>query len=120
MRLYILFHHVFLCLCIQAFALFHHILHVYVSTFFCTISPCIFNRARYVSILECYFTMHFVCLCIHVFTLFHHILLCLCVQVTYTISPYDYVFMCPCFCTISPYILIIYVMYPYYLHYFTT
>ena len=91
--LFTLFHHIFyVCLCVQAF-----------------------YSVSYVSEL---------------FTLFHHTLLyvmcpsflsCfLCVRTFYSISPYYYVFMYPCFCTISPYILIIYVMYPNYSHYFTT
>ena len=83
-----------------------------------TISPCFFvfmfpsfrsisPLHVYVSMLLFYFTIfyyvyvskllalfhHDVCLCFHVFTLFHHILLCLCVQVTYTISPYWYVYV---------------------------
>ena len=111
----------FCFLCVRTFySISSYLLCMFMCPHLCTISPCIFSRAR---------------LCVHTYMLFHHtsvyvyvsmislyftILLCLCIQVTDTISPYYYVFMFPCFCTISPYILIIYVMYPNYSHYFTT
>ena len=127
-----LFHHTFVCLCIQgtctispycvylcihAFALFHHIsmfmypsylhyftilLYVYVSTFMYYFTVHI-NRARYVSILICYFTIHLKYVYVSMFLLYFTIFLCLCIQATYTISPYYYVFMYPCFHSISPY-----------------
>ena len=102
MRMYILFHHVFV-LCIQAFYPVS-----YVSELFTLFHHCSYI---YVSMLLLYFT----------------ILLCLCIQVTCTISlycmlcvqafyPVSYVselftlfpilfciFMCPCFYSISPY-----------------
>ena len=119
------------------------IMYVYVSAFVYYFTVHI-NRARYVSILICYFTIHY-CMFMYpcflsispycyvyvskVLTLFHHtivyyvsklfilFLMCQDFLLCFTIR---YVFMYPCFCSISPYILIIYVMYPNYSHYFTT
>jgi hypothetical protein len=125
-------------------------MYVYVSTF--SLYFTIFSYVYVSKVLTLFH--HTDMLCIHAFALFHHTFVCLCIQGTGTISPYlfcmfmypcfhsispyilviyvyvsklpalfhhtCYVFMFPCFCTISPYILIIYVMYPYYSHYFTT
>ena len=79
----------------RLYILFHHVYHVYVSTFF---------------------------------ALFHHIFICLCIQGTDAISPYwyvyvskvlalfhhiykSYMFMYPCFRSISPYLFCMF-MYP--------
>ena len=73
------------------------IMYVYVSAFVYYFTVHI-NRARYVSILICYFTIH-CCMYVYVsmFSLYFTILLCLCVQGTYTISPYYLYIMCPSF-----------------------
>ena len=103
-------------LCVRTFySISSYLLCMFMCPHLCTISPSILIMHVYVSILICYFTIHCCMLCVQafypvsyvsgLFTLFHHTI---------------YVFMYPCFCTISPYILIIYVMYPYYSHYFTT
>ena len=93
-------------------------MYVYVSAFVYYFTVHI-NHVRYVSILICYFTIHCCMLCVHVFSLFHHIAMFMCPRYLHYFTIH-YVFMYPCFCSISPYILIIYVMYPYYSHYFTT
>ena len=106
-------------LCVRTFYSISHILmYVYVSTFVYYFTVHI-NHVRYVSILICYFTIHCCMLCIHVFSLFHHIAMFMCPRYLHYFT-IRYVFMYPCFCSISPYILIIYVMYPNYSHYFTT
>ena len=95
-----LFHHTIVYYVSKLFILFlmcqNFLLYFIISIMYVYVSTFVYyftvhiNRARYVSILICYFTIHY---CI---------------------------FMYPCFCSISPYRLIIYVMYPNYSHYFTT
>jgi hypothetical protein len=147
MRLYILFHHVYHVYVSTFFALFHH-------TFVClciqgtdAISPwCMFMYPRF----SLYFTIfsyvyvskvltlfhHTDMLCIHAFALFHHTFVCLCIQGTGTISPYLFLYVYVsmlsfyfaiytnhiCLCiqitgTISPYMLCVYVSM--FLYYFT-
>ena len=117
MRMYILFHHVFV-LCIQAFypvsyvselfTLFHHCSYIYVSMLLlyftillclciqvtCTISLycmlCVqaFYPVSYVSELFTLFPILFLYIYVSMLLLYFTILLCLCVQVTCTISLY--------------------------------
>ena len=89
------------------------IVYVYVSTFSYYFTVHIQSCALCFHTL-CYFTIH---VYVYVSKLFILFLMCQNFLLCFTIL---YVFMFPCFCTISPYILIIYVMYPYYSHYFTT
>ena len=144
---YSISHTFFVYLCVHAFTLFHHIamfmypsyLH-YFTILICYVSK-LFILFPMCQDFLLYFTISFMYVYVSklfilfpmcqdfllYFTILFLYVMCpsflscfLCVRTFYSISPYYYVFMYPCFCTISPYILIIYVMYPYYSHYFTT
>jgi hypothetical protein len=135
----------FCFLCVRTFySISSYLSCMFMCPHLCTISPCILIVRVMYPYLYAISPYIVVCLCVHVFSLFHYItmfmfprylhyftilfvyyvsklfilfLMCQDFLLCFTIR---YVFMYPCFCSISPYILIIYVMYPNYSHYFTT
>ena len=78
-ELFTLFHHIFLCMFMYPYYSHYFTVHI--------------NRARYVSMFWYYFTIHFLYVYLSMISLYFTIFLCLCIQVTYTISPYV---MCLC------------------------